>query len=198
MHWELVNAVHTAVHCQMCVLECSLRNGKVIFIKTLRDEIRMSCTGPGQVTVSAKYRCSLQGFSLLNPRFLLSRAVCLEGLIQRFSVVSEMISENLQFYPENIEFANMNDLHHQRYSSLQFSPFFYCLLWMVTTLLHQRLLVPATLLFTNAQLALQINVLPGIIWMCYLTVLHMQCWICVFLYFRVKLQFSAKFEVNYL
>lgn len=100
----------------MCVLECSLRNGKVIFIKTLRDEIRMSCTGPGQVTVSAKYRCSLQGFSLLNPRFLLSRAVCLEGLIQRFSVVSEMISENLQFYPENIEFANMNDLHHQRYS----------------------------------------------------------------------------------
>lgn len=47
MHGEPVNGVHTAVRCQMCVLERTLRNGKNIFIKILRNDIRMSCTEPG-------------------------------------------------------------------------------------------------------------------------------------------------------
>lgn len=87
MHGELVNAVRTAARCQMCVLERAWRNGKPIFIKILRNDRRMSCTEPARSHGICQGQIRSVGFSLLNPRFLLSGAVSTEGLIQRFSVL---------------------------------------------------------------------------------------------------------------
>lgn len=68
MHGELVNAVHTAARCQMCVLEHTWRNGKTIFIKTQRNDIRMSCTEHGLSHSTCQAQTHSVGFLAPKPQ----------------------------------------------------------------------------------------------------------------------------------
>lgn len=177
MHGELVNAVHTAVRCQMCVLERTLKNGKTIFIKILRNDIRMSCTEPGLCHSTCWVQIHSVVFLTPKPQISALRSSPYRRHYSAFFCCSEMSSEKLLFYPENVSRASYYELFaadENQKNPLQFPLCFYFLLRMVTPSLQQKLLVPATVLFTHAQLSLQINMLPGIIWMSYSTVLHMQ------------------------
>lgn len=110
MHGELVNAVHTAVRCQMCVLERTLKNGKTIFIKILRNDIRMSCTEPGL----SHSTCWVQIHSVvfLTPKSQISalRSNPYRRHYSAFFCCSEVSSEKLLFYPENVSRASYYEL----------------------------------------------------------------------------------------
>lgn len=75
MHGELVNAVHTAARCQMCVLEHTWRNGKTVFIKTQRNDIRMSCTEHGLSHSTCQAQTCSVGLLTPKPQVSLSGAV---------------------------------------------------------------------------------------------------------------------------
>lgn len=106
MHGELVNAVHTAVRCQMCVLECTLRNGKTIFIKILRNDIRMSCVEPGLSHSVCQVQLLFVGFLAPKPQVSALRSSPYRRPYSAFSYCSEMSFEKLLFYPENVPRAS--------------------------------------------------------------------------------------------
>lgn len=106
MHGKLVNAVHTAVHCQMCVLECTLRNGKNIFIKILRNDIRMLCTEPGLSHSVCRVQIRSVGFLTPKPQVSALRSSLYRRPYSAFFCCSEVSSEKLLFYPENIPRAS--------------------------------------------------------------------------------------------
>ena len=110
MHGELVNAVHTAVRCQMCVLERTLRSGKTIFIKLLRNDIRMSCTEPD--LSHSICRVQIHSVGLLTPKPQVSAlgSSPYRRPYSAFFCRSEMSSEKLLFYPENVSRASEYEL----------------------------------------------------------------------------------------
>lgn len=127
MHGELVNAVHTAVHYQMCVLEHTLRNGKTIFLKILKNDVRMSCSEPCLRHSICRLQIHSVGFLAAKPQVSALRSSVDRRPYSAFFCCSEMSSKKFLFHPENLSRASWYELlaahGHQRNPFIPVSTF---------------------------------------------------------------------------